>query len=98
MTDIRLQEPFVCGRQVIVPVVRATGVNLPGGGFAGVSPVALLIGESGEWFFVALEEGFGAEEIAGLFETGAGTVAERSGGTPGEPVRDPPNAQGGRTE
>lgn len=70
MTNIRMQEPVMHGGRVIVPLVRETGVAVPGGAFAGVSPVALLIGEGSEWFFVTLEEGFGPERIEGLCRFG----------------------------
>jgi hypothetical protein len=37
-----------------------------------VDPVALLVGECGKWFFVAIEEGFDPCEITELLEAEAG--------------------------
>jgi hypothetical protein len=74
MNTIRMQEPIVCGGRVIVPVVRETWLVVAGGVFAGVSPVALLVGERGEWFFVSVEEGFEAGEIAGASMDGPGSA------------------------
>jgi hypothetical protein len=52
---------------VIVPIVREGGIAVPGGVFASLDPVALLIEEGGEWSFVPVEEGFRMEEIGALF-------------------------------
>jgi hypothetical protein len=79
MTTLRIQEPIVCGERVIVPVVREAGFTMTGGIFAAVSPVALLVRECGEWFFVAIEEGFGPDEIAGLCSAGSEPVKETAG-------------------
>jgi hypothetical protein len=79
MTTLGMQEPIVCGERIIVPVVRESGFTRAGGVFAGVSPVALLIRESGSWFFVAIEEGFGPDEIAGICSAGSEPVKETAG-------------------
>jgi hypothetical protein len=70
VTNIRMQEPIVCGERIIIPVVRESGVTCSGGAFGGICPVALLVGECGKWFFVAIEEGFGPGEIEEMYRTG----------------------------
>jgi hypothetical protein len=71
MTMLKMQEQVISGGRVIVPVVREKGFTIGGGVFAGVDPVALLVGECGKWFFVAIEEGFDPCEITELLEAEA---------------------------
>ena len=76
MTTIRMQEQVVCGERVIIAIVRETGIAVAAGAFAGVDPVALLVGECGNWFFVGIEEGFKPGEIAEILETKSRTLRE----------------------
>jgi hypothetical protein len=72
-----MQDQVVCGERVIVALVRESGVVVAGGAFAGVDPVALLVGEYGKWFFVGIEEGFGQREICELLEKEAEDSREK---------------------
>jgi hypothetical protein len=60
----RLQQPQVYGSRTIIPVVHEIVLSHGNGMAASVRPVALLIGEEGEWG-VALLEG---DSIAALVE------------------------------
>lgn len=75
---LKMQEQIVSGGRVIVAIVRETGHAAAGGVFAAVDPVALLIGESGEWFFVAIEDGFDPALVEELLETEAEKIATKS--------------------
>jgi hypothetical protein len=53
--EFRLQQPQVCGNRTIIPVVSNISVCHGQGMFASIRPVALLIGEDGEWGIALLE-------------------------------------------
>jgi hypothetical protein len=53
--EFRLQQSRVYGNRTVIPVVSDTTVCHGHGVFASVRPVALLIGEDGEWEIVLLE-------------------------------------------
>jgi hypothetical protein len=63
---IRLAPPVTAGGRLLVPLVRMLTVSHAGGGMAHCTPVALLIGEDGAWFFVPLEDGIGQDILSGL--------------------------------
>ena len=54
-TEFRLQKPQVYGNRTIIPVVSDISVCHEHGVFASTRPVALLIGEDGEWGIALLE-------------------------------------------
>ena len=62
--EFRLQQPLVCGSRTIIPVVSEISACNGHGMFASVRPVALLIGEDGQWGIALLE----GESIAALDE------------------------------
>ena len=60
----RLQQPQVCGSRTIIPVVSEISACNGHGMFVSVQPVALLIGEDGEWAIALLE----GDSVAALGE------------------------------
>jgi hypothetical protein len=52
---LRLAPPVACGGRLFVPLIRILSVSQERGGFGLCIPVALLIDEGGEWFFVSLD-------------------------------------------
>ena len=52
---LRLGPPVVCGGRLFVPIIRILSISQERGGFGLCTPVALLIGEGEEWFFVSLD-------------------------------------------
>ena len=63
-TEVRLQQPQVYGNRTIIPVVSTVSVCHGHGMFASIRPVALLVGEDGEWGIALLE----GDTIAALAE------------------------------
>lgn len=64
MSDIlELMNPVIASGRIIYPVVRVRSQIWPCGGMIAADPVALIINEGTGWFFVALEEGYDAENI-----------------------------------
>lgn len=58
MSDtLELMDPVIASGRIIYPVVRVRSQIWPCGGMIAADPVALIINEGTDWFFVALEEG-----------------------------------------
>jgi hypothetical protein len=53
--SLRLAPAVACGRRLFVPIIRVLSISQEQGGFGLCTPVALLIGEGEEWFFVSLD-------------------------------------------
>jgi len=53
--EYRLQEPLVLGSCTIIPVVSGCSTWYGHGMFASIQPIALLIGERGNWGIALLE-------------------------------------------
>jgi hypothetical protein len=53
--SLRLGPPVACGGRLFVPLIRIFSVSQEQGGFGLCTPVALLIGEGGKWFFISLD-------------------------------------------
>lgn len=62
--ELRMQSPQVYGNRTIIPVVREISACHEHGMMGIVAPVALLIGENGEWGIALLE----GDSIAALLE------------------------------
>jgi hypothetical protein len=54
-TELRLQEPQVYGDRTIIPVVSEISACHAYGMTGSITPVALLIGQDGEWGIALLE-------------------------------------------
>jgi hypothetical protein len=54
-SSLRLASPVSCGERLFVPLIHIQSISQEAGGFGLCVPVALLINEGGEWFFVSLE-------------------------------------------
>jgi len=54
-SSLRLGSPVACGGRLFVPIIRILSISQERGGFGLCTPVALLIGEGEEWFFVSLD-------------------------------------------
>ena len=52
---LRLGPPVVCGGRLFVPIIRVLSISQEQGGFGLCTPVAILIGEGGNWYFVSLD-------------------------------------------
>jgi hypothetical protein len=52
---LRLAPPVACGGRLFVPLIRILSISQEQGGFGLCTPVALLIGEGEDWFFVSLD-------------------------------------------
>ncbi|MGB9177418.1 MAG: hypothetical protein WCB46_11900 [Methanoregula sp.] len=65
-SSVRLAPPVACGGRLFVPLIRILSVSREGGGFGLCTPVALLIDEAGEWFFVSLDPDTTQECLAEL--------------------------------
>jgi len=53
--EIRMQEPIVIGERTFIPVVSDVSFCHEHGMAGAVQPLAILIGEKGEWGIVLLE-------------------------------------------
>jgi len=54
-TEMRMQQPLICGNRRIIPVVRAQSFCYEHGMIASVQPVALMVEEGGKWGITLLE-------------------------------------------
>ena len=52
---LRLAPPVALGGRLIVPLIRIFSFSHERGGICLCTPVALLIGEGGQWSFVSLD-------------------------------------------
>jgi len=63
---LRLAPPVRRGGRLFVPLVRTLSISHQNGGIWLSTPVALLIGERGAWWFVSLDPGTTRECLAEL--------------------------------
>jgi hypothetical protein len=63
---LRLAPPVIYGGRLFVPLVRILSISHEHGGICLSTPVALLIGERGAWWFVSLDPGTTRECLAEL--------------------------------
>ena len=63
---LRLAPPVTWGGRLFVPLVRTLSISHQNGGVWLSTPVALLIGERGAWWFVSLDPGTTRECLAEL--------------------------------
>jgi hypothetical protein len=54
-SSLRLAPPLMWGGRLFVPVIRIFSLSGERGVFCSCTPVALLIGEEGVWFFISLD-------------------------------------------
>jgi len=54
-SSLRLAPPVAWGGRLFVPLIRILAISHEKGGIVLCTPVALLIGEGGQWSFVSLD-------------------------------------------
>ena len=54
-SSLRLAPPVAWGGRLFVPLVRILSISHERGGIVLCTPVAILIGEGGQWSFISLD-------------------------------------------